>query len=76
MLSSHITRDQFAKMETEAFSEHEAREARENTLRRRNEHDRARHASETPEEREKCLSRRRERQRARRASHSAEATDS
>ena len=29
-------------METEAFSEHEAREARENRLRRRNERDRAR----------------------------------
>ena len=62
-------------MESEAFSEHEAREARENRLRRRSERDRARRASETPEEREKRLSRRRERQRAMRASHSAEATE-
>ena len=61
--------------ETEAFSEHEAREARENMLRRRNERDRARRASETPEEREQRLSRRRDRERARRASHSAEARD-
>ena len=44
-------------------------------MRRRNERDRARRASETPEEREKRLSRRRERQRARRGSHSAEATE-
>ena len=77
-LKTWIARDRLAKMETEeteAFSEHEAREARENMLRRRNERDRARRASETPEEREKRLSRRRERERAMRASHSAEATE-